>query len=98
MRPQWGRIGHTERSRRRMQSAADKRRQGLTMSTHHHDDLWAAGFSKAARLDSSLTLSDYWDAPSCGPLHDQWLDKPHKLLYDLIGEVLHLRAEIERLK
>ena len=56
------------------------------------DNLWAQGFSKGARLNNSL--ADYWNAPGGGPLHDEWTDKPHRLLYDLIGEVLHLRAEV----
>ena len=32
-------------------------------------------------------LSDYHHAPSEGPLHFQWTDKPHRLLYDLIAAV-----------
>ncbi len=29
-------------------------------------------------------LKDYWNAPSGeGPLAAQWIDKPHRLLYDL---------------
>jgi len=34
------------------------------------------------------TLDDYWNAPSgIGPLADEWADKPHHLLYDLIGKI-----------
>lgn len=58
------------------------------------DDLWAQGFGKYTRMSSRHTLMDYWAAPGSGPLNYQWADKPHRLLYDLIGEVLHLRAEL----
>lgn len=44
-------------------------------------------------------LEDYWIAPNGdGPLGFTWDDKPHRLLYDLIAEVLHLRDEVERIK
>jgi len=52
-----------------------------------------------ARMSPDSTLGDYWAAPSgAGNQAYQWSDKPHRLLYDLIGEVLHLRAEIELLR
>ncbi len=31
------------------------------------------------------SLEDYHKAPSSGPLHFRWVDKPHRLLYDLIA-------------
>jgi len=52
-----------------------------------------------ARMSPDSTLGDYWAAPSgAGNQAYQWSDKPHRLLYDLIGEVLHLRADIELLR
>ena len=52
-----------------------------------------------SRMSRDSTLGDYWAAPSgAGNQAYAWSDKPHRLLYDLIGEVLHLRAEIELLK
>ena len=51
------------------------------------------------RMDPDSTLGDYWAAPGgVGNQAYNWSDKPHRLLYDLIGEVMHLRAEIEQLK
>jgi len=54
---------------------------------------------RGRRMDPDSTLGDYWAAP-CeeGNQAYNWSDKPHRLLYDLIGEVMHLRAEIEQLK
>lgn len=61
-------------------------------------DLWEMGFSRERRMRPDATLHDYWNAPGGGPLHFEWTDKPHRLLYDLIGEVLHLRDQIQRLE
>jgi hypothetical protein len=62
------------------------------------DDLWSQGFSKLTRMDPEATLYDYWSAPGgeveTAGLSHQWQDKPHRLLYDLIGEILHLRASL----
>lgn len=55
--------------------------------------VWTSWFSLTVRMDPARTLRDYWRAPSDGPLHDIWEDKPTRLLYDLVGEVEHLRAE-----
>jgi len=54
---------------------------------------------RGRRMDPDSTLGDYWVAP-CeeGNQAYNWSDKPHRLLYDLIGEIMHLRAEIEQLK
>jgi len=53
----------------------------------------------SARLHPDSTLGDYWHAPSGnGNLANTWQDKPYRLLYDLIGEVLSLRAELAVLK
>jgi len=35
----------------------------------------------------SYSLNDYHRAVIDGPLHYQWEDKPHRLLYDLIAAV-----------
>jgi len=44
-------------------------------------------------------LSDYRRAPSGdGPLAAQWADKPHRLVYDLCGEVERLRARVAELE
>jgi len=37
----------------------------------------------------SYSLRDYHRAGLDGPLHAQWQDKPHRLLYDLIAAVRH---------
>jgi len=61
------------------------------------DDIWAEGFSVHTRMSKEKTLKDYWNAPSSPDteLGFTWSDKPHRLLYDLIGEVAHNRARIE---
>lgn len=49
-----------------------------------------------------MNTDDYRNAPSgIGPLAAEWKDKPHRLIYDLCGEVERLRAsvaEFERLQ
>ena len=61
------------------------------------DDIWAEGFSVHTRISKGKTLKDYWNAPSSPDteLGFTWSDKPHRLLYDLIGEVAHNRASLE---
>lgn len=62
------------------------------------DDLWSKGFGTQTRMCPEATLDDYWAAPggdvNVGGLSVQWQDKPHRLLYDLIGEILHLRKDL----
>jgi len=42
-------------------------------------------------LSKGTTTTDYRNAPSnSGPLAAQWIDKPHRLIYDLCGEVERL--------
>ena len=44
-------------------------------------------------LSKGTTTTDYRNAPSnSGPLAAQWIDKPHRLIYDLCGEVERLWA------
>jgi hypothetical protein len=42
------------------------------------------------------TLWDYANAPAEGPLHDEWKDKPHRLLYDLVDEIRNLREKLAK--
>lgn len=43
-----------------------------------------------------LNLNDYWSAPSGdSPLGAAWEDKPHRLLYDLIGEIVRLSESMK---
>jgi hypothetical protein len=65
-----------------------------------YDDRLRDQFTEFARRP--LNLNEYWSAPSGeGPKGGEWENKPHRLLYDLIGEVVrlteHLReiAEVE---
>lgn len=47
------------------------------------------------KQEDAIVTSDYRLAPSGeGPLAYTWDDKPHRLVYDLCGEVDTLRAEI----
>lgn len=47
----------------------------------------------SARMQGTLT--DYHIAPGGeGPLGAEWKNKPHRLLYDLLGEVQFLRARL----
>ena len=50
-------------------------------------DLLAALADERARAEGEPNnLEDYRNAPSgIGPLADEWKDKPHRLLYDLIA-------------
>jgi hypothetical protein len=42
-----------------------------------------------------LVTNDYWRAPAGeGPQAATWKDKPHRLVYDLVGEVEFLRARL----
>jgi hypothetical protein len=41
----------------------------------------------------AYSLSDYHRAPSEGPLHFTWQDKPHRLLYDLIAALAYYHAD-----
>jgi hypothetical protein len=41
-----------------------------------------------------LNITDYLNAPAGdGPLAQEWKDKPHRLIYDLISEIIKLRKE-----
>lgn len=47
--------------------------------------------------DDRLNTSEYREAPSGrGPHASEWLDKPHRLVYDLCKEVDKLREVIRR--
>lgn len=44
------------------------------------------------------SLADYMNAPSgVGPLSDEWLDKPHRLVYDLCAVIRLLHQELEEI-
>ena len=43
-----------------------------------------------------IDLDEYWHAP--GDADSMWHNKPHRLLYDCLCEIHHLRMELERLK
>ncbi len=48
----------------------------------------------AAHRERLVTV-DYWRAPAGeGPQAATWKDKPHRLVYDLVGEVEFLRAKL----
>lgn len=51
-----------------------------------------------AHIPADCTLEDYWRAPGGGPLHAAWQNKPHRLLYDLVGEIQRLREQIVQLE
>jgi hypothetical protein len=45
-----------------------------------------------------FNLDDYWIAPSgLGEKEYEWRDKPHRLVYDLIGEIDRLHSELEKI-
>lgn len=59
-----------------------------------------AGFEHVPlRTRPDLTLGDYWRAPSDSmdtiPSQD-WRDKPHRLIYDLLAEIIALHKELEK--
>lgn len=46
-----------------------------------------------------INLDDYWLAPSEeGPQGNVWKNKPHRVVYDLLGEILRVRFQRDRLK
>lgn len=60
---------------------------------------WRDGMKVTAGLSHGTTPDDYRDAMSGdGPLAGTWLDKPHRLVYDLAGEVLRLQAHVAELE
>ena len=49
-------------------------------------------------LFPETTTEDYRNAPGGdGPMAGQWADKPHRLIYDLCGEVERLKAVVDKL-
>lgn len=58
-----------------------------------YDDRLRDQFTEFARRP--LNLNEYWSAPSGeGPKGSEWENKPHRLLYDLIGEVVRLTEHL----
>ena len=58
-----------------------------------YDDRLRDQFTEFARRP--LNLNEYWSAPSGeGPKGGEWENKPHRLLYDLIGEVVRLTEHL----
>lgn len=55
-----------------------------------------------ARMRPETTTDDYRNAlmgsDEFGSLGYDWDDKPHRLVYDLCGEVDHLRQQLESIK
>jgi hypothetical protein len=50
-------------------------------------------------MSQGTTTDDYRNAPSGeGPLATEWADKPHRLVYDLCGEVEALQADVRKLR
>jgi hypothetical protein len=46
------------------------------------------------KTTTELNTKDYRDAPGgIGPQASEWEDKPHRLIYDLCGEIERLRSE-----
>lgn len=49
-------------------------------------------------LAPNTTTFDYrWAVSHEGPLAGQWADKPHRLVYDLVGEVERLNEFLEEM-
>lgn len=60
-------------------------------------DDWDA--DETVEYQSRVYTSEYREAPSGrGPHAAEWLDKPHRLVYDLCTEVDRLRMEIQALR
>ena len=54
---------------------------------------------KRARMEAGWTAQDYRASMSPdGPMYGAWQNKPHRLVYDLCGEVEYLQGELRRLK
>lgn len=68
------------------------------------DVKWADGNPVTTRMREGATADDYRLAPGgsvdapFGSLAYDWQDKPHRLVYELAGEVKHLQQEIEHLR
>jgi hypothetical protein len=60
---------------------------------------WSNGDPVQSQMDPGCTPDDYRAAVSgVGPKAQEWVDKPHRLVYDLAGEVKRLQAELASLK
>jgi hypothetical protein len=60
---------------------------------------WGNGDPVQSQMDPGCTPDDYRDAVyGVGPKAQEWMDKPHRLVYDLAGEVKRLQAELASLK
>lgn len=45
--------------------------------------------------DEPIDLDAYWSAPSSeGEMGAAWVNKPHRLLYDCLKEIYHLRLKL----
>lgn len=59
---------------------------------------WSNGDKVTARIQPGCTPDDYRDAVAgIGPLAEEWQDKPHRLVYDLAGELKRLQLQYDRL-
>lgn len=69
------------------------------MSNHIHNILEEEKKKLSYPLNNGYTLLQYKLAPSArGELADVWEDKPARLVYDLIDEIVALRADMEKMK
>ncbi len=68
----------------------------LPSATGEIESVEARAFkANAWRYRERLVTDDYWKAPAGeGPQAATWKDKPHRLVYDLVGEVEFLRARL----
>ena len=65
------------------------------------DTWWATHGAIAVTVrgeSTGATVADYRVAPSGGPLHAAWTNKPHRLVYDLCLFAVDQQAEITRLR
>jgi hypothetical protein len=55
---------------------------------------WSNGDKVGSRIREGTTPDDYRDAVAgIGPLAYDWQDKPHRLVYDLAGELKRLQLK-----
>lgn len=69
------------------------------VGTKNRPLFWSSGDPVQSQMDSGCTPDDYRAAVhGIGPKAQEWVDKPHRLVYDLAGEVKRLQAELASIK
>ena len=70
----------------------------MTLNHTFDDSLISDLYKDAYGSRPSQTYWTLWRSMTSDQKQGEWRNKPHRLLYDLVGEVQHLRSEIQQLR